>query len=372
MAFAAAAQTLGAEAAGLTREQVLELETALAQLNFDPGEIDGVIDDRTHAAIRLYQDFAALPADAKATPALLAEVLSVARSFAEMRATRAPDPVPDVSSSDTLEAPAEPRGLRREPDPPKVAATKVPDEVPNDIPASAPAAPEVDSEQAAEPEAVEPPKKPEVETSKVQQSPPKPRSAPKDPDPAGNKATAGYNIGSVISRLVETGTIADRLAEPDSAAAPDAVPPSGPAGNGQIARVPASAPALARTPDGPIDGYTAFQDAYKAAQAGDFEYAVQRYTDAIESKKLTLEHLGDAHFNRANVLHLLGRYDKSIADYGVTIGVKPNFAGAYYNRGFAYRAKGDRQQAVDDFRRARDLGLQRLGVRAPDRSPPLR
>ncbi len=94
MPFAAAAQTLGAEAAGLTREQVLELETALAQLNFDPGEIDGVIDDRTHAAIRLYQDFAALPADAKATPALLAEVLSVARSFAEMRATRAPDPSP--------------------------------------------------------------------------------------------------------------------------------------------------------------------------------------------------------------------------------------------------------------------------------------
>ncbi len=511
MPFATAAQILGGEAVKLTSEQAMQLETALAQLNFDPGPIDGVIDDRTRAAIRLYQDFAALPTDANATPELLAEVLSVARSFAEMRATRALESATDVSTSDTQETPAEPQVPRREPDPPKVAAAEAPGKVPDGIPAPAPeqamppavepgavpaetegtksgatesgatksravplsetlgkarATPEVDSQQAASPQADQAPRaapaapteaaapeEPEVEASIAEPSPPPPTPAPEDPSPRAGTAApvenaaapgmpepepsiaepslpstesvpedprpsaataapaqaaaseepeaepsiakpslpppelapedpspiekkaapaAGFNIGSVISRLAKTGKIANKLAESDSSAGPDAVPPPGLADSGQLARVPAPAPTPARAHTKPTDGYAAFQDAYEAAQAGDFEYAVQLYTDAIKSKKLTLEHLGDAHFNRANVFHSLGRYDKSIADYGVTIGAKPNFAGAYYNRGFSYQAKGERQKAVGDFRRARDLGLRRLGVRAPDRSPPLR
>ncbi len=441
MSFAAAAQTLGGDAAELTKAQVLELETALAQLNFDPGKIDGVIDERTRAAIRLYQDFAALPADSEATPALLAEVLSVAQSFANMRPPRAVDREPDVSPDVALEKPAEPQVSRQEPEPPKIAVKKTPDEAPSAVPAETPAkapppadepvaalaeaaitestaepprdtpaAPAADSERGAEPETAqpqaaqvphadagapaklaEPPKKPKVETSIAEKSPPKPQPVlkeppPKEPGPIAKKAApaGGYNIGNVISRLAETGKKVEKPAGSGSAAAPGPVPRSGSRGSEQIARVPAptQAPALtpapseapppARSPDKPVDGYAAFLDAYKAAQAGDFEYAAKRYTDAIGSKKLTLEHLGDAHFNRANALHFLGRYDKSIQDYGVAIGAKPAFAGAYYNRGFAYEAKGDKARAVDDFRRARDLGLQRLGVRAPDRMPPLR
>ncbi len=41
------------------------------------------------------------------------------------------------------------------------------------------------------------------------------------------------------------------------------------------------------------------------------------------------------------------------------------------NRGFAFDAKGERERAVEDFKQARDLGLQRLGDRSPNILPPL-
>jgi len=414
----------------------MELETALAQLNFDPGKIDGVIDDQTRTAIRLYQDFAALAPDGQATAGLLTEVLSVAESFTELRSERALEPAPEIPSETEPETPAAPQEPAVEPEPPKVVAAPAQDEEPKEIAASSPTPveapppaeaeavesadkpldetpppsaktpetaqaavapkepvpePEPEVKPKAEPKVepkAEPKAEPKSEAAVAEPSPPTPRPAPKDPAPANAtpkdpsppekpaEAAASYNIGSVISRLAETGKIADKRVEPEAAAKPKPAPPSGQADREQLARLPAPAPAStpppARKPGKPVDGYAAFQDGYKAAQAGDFEYAAQRYTDAIESKKLTLEHLADAHFNRANALHFLGRYDKSIEDYSVTIGAKPSFAGAYYNRGFAYQAKGDRQQAVENFHTARDLGLRRLGVRAPDRVPPLR
>ncbi len=333
LSFPTLAQSSDEEAVSLTGAQAMELETALARLNFDPGKIDGAIDERTRAAIRLYQDFAALPADGKATPALLAEILSVAQSFAEIQATRASQAAPATAADTAPEAPEE------APEPPGPA----------------------EAAEAPEPaKLAEAPKEPEAEPPLAEQTAPKPAPAPEDQSPPEEKTAAGYNIGSVITRLAKAGKKPAESADP--------APTGDRADEKQLARVPAPAP----TPGKPLDGYAAFRDAYLAAQAGDHEYAARRYGDAIQSKTLTLEHLGDAHFNRANALHNLGRYDKSIADYGATIGAKPLFAGAYYNRGFAYRAKGEQALAIEDFRRARDLGLQRLGVRAPDRMPPIR
>ena len=61
----------------------------------------------------------------------------------------------------------------------------------------------------------------------------------------------------------------------------------------------------------------------------------------------------------------------AIADYDAAILNKPDFPEAYHNRGFAFDAKGERERAVEDFKQARDLGLQRLGDRSPDILPPL-
>jgi putative peptidoglycan binding protein len=57
---------------------VLETETLLDQLGFQPGLIDGVADAETAAAISTYQQAAGLPVDGRATPALLEELRAVA------------------------------------------------------------------------------------------------------------------------------------------------------------------------------------------------------------------------------------------------------------------------------------------------------
>ncbi|MCH8038505.1 MAG: peptidoglycan-binding protein, partial [Proteobacteria bacterium] len=68
----------GARAAELGAEEVRELERLLAELNFDPGAVDGVIDQRTRTAIALYQEFAALAVDGAPGPGLLARLRPVA------------------------------------------------------------------------------------------------------------------------------------------------------------------------------------------------------------------------------------------------------------------------------------------------------
>ena len=121
----------------------------------------------------------------------------------------------------------------------------------------------------------------------------------------------------------------------------------------------------------PSNGYQAFQAGYSAAQTGKYVAAVKLYDQAIDSGDLALEHLAAALYNRANAYQYLGVIDKAIADYSDAIANKPGFPAAYYNRGFALDTKGEQASAVADFRAARNLGLQRLGVRSPDLPPPL-
>src|SRR3546814_3911710 len=46
--------------AALVPDELRELESLLRDLGFDPGSVDGVVDDATTAAIGRYQDFALL------------------------------------------------------------------------------------------------------------------------------------------------------------------------------------------------------------------------------------------------------------------------------------------------------------------------
>lgn len=48
-------------------------------------------------------------------------------------------------------------------------------------------------------------------------------------------------------------------------------------------------------------------------------------------------------------------YDLAIADYSRAIALKPDYARAFYGRGRALQAKGERQQAALDYRRASEL-----------------
>ena len=48
-------------------------------------------------------------------------------------------------------------------------------------------------------------------------------------------------------------------------------------------------------------------------------------------------------------------YDRAIADYTTAIQLKPDYAEAYNDRGFAYYLKGDAERAIADYTRAIEL-----------------
>lgn len=73
--------------AALSREQVLELQTALNERGFDAGTPDGVLGPATRAGVRRYQQSQGLPADGYATTELLARLRAGAKS-----ASSAPSP----------------------------------------------------------------------------------------------------------------------------------------------------------------------------------------------------------------------------------------------------------------------------------------
>ncbi len=91
---AASVNGLAATEPGLTDPELQELESLLRDLGFDPGAVDGVVDDATLAAIGRYQDFASLPGDPEANQALLTELRGVAAAFAALRNPVEPAPEP--------------------------------------------------------------------------------------------------------------------------------------------------------------------------------------------------------------------------------------------------------------------------------------
>ncbi len=63
----------------------------------------------------------------------------------------------------------------------------------------------------------------------------------------------------------------------------------------------------------------------------------------------------DAYFNRAKVFFLKDDYDRAIADFDQTIGLRPDAHGALTLRGMAYSRKGDYDRAIADYTKALQL-----------------
>lgn len=353
--------TQGALAA-LSPEEAREMESLLARLNFDPGPVDGVIDERTRAAITLYQQFAALPEDGEPNAALLSELRGVAGAFTDLKAQR--ESQSDAGVSATLaEAPpvadesADADAARGAPEAKSAEGAAAPK--------TADAAPD-GAEEAGEP----PPVARQAE------------AAP--PQPAENTSKArGFSIRSVLARLLgvddEPAAAPASEAEPPAALEPEAETQTEPPADAPAEVPDPSESAAEGGPEPAADvqtaalasgGYAAFGAGHAAAREGSFERAVAAYTVALRSEDLETAHAALAHYNRADALYRLRRYDEAIADYDAAIAKDPDFADAYYNRGYAYQAGGDRKRAIADFRKARALGLQRVGARAPSAPPP--
>lgn len=65
------------------RSEIQEIQTLLSKMNFNPGNADGQLGQRTADAIKLYQKFAGLEVDGKASQDLLEDLRAVAETMAK-------------------------------------------------------------------------------------------------------------------------------------------------------------------------------------------------------------------------------------------------------------------------------------------------
>jgi len=95
--------------AALGKNEIRELEGLLADLGFDPGPVDGVLDEETRTAIKGYQDFAALPITGGASWGLFNELRDVTEILGDVRIPQAaPQAVSSPPTTQKIEiAPAE-------------------------------------------------------------------------------------------------------------------------------------------------------------------------------------------------------------------------------------------------------------------------
>ncbi len=64
------------------------------------------------------------------------------------------------------------------------------------------------------------------------------------------------------------------------------------------------------------------------------------------------------HFNRAIALAKLKNTIAAIASYSEAIRLKPDFAIAYHNRGYEYEISGQREKAIEDYKKALSLDAE--------------
>ena len=97
--------------------------------------------------------------------------------------------------------------------------------------------------------------------------------------------------------------------------------------------------------------YTKFYEARTFQIKGQFQEAVEHYTQALELEP----QLTAAYNNRGNTHYHKGDFNIAIQDYDKALEVDPRFADAYSNRGNAYKASGHLALAIQDYNRSLEL-----------------
>ncbi|GAX36364.1 serine/threonine-protein kinase [Nodularia sp. NIES-3585] len=94
-----------------------------------------------------------------------------------------------------------------------------------------------------------------------------------------------------------------------------------------------------------------YQQGLKKYQAGDYQAAVEDFTQAIalDSKSAL------AYNKRGNAFYQLGEYQQAKADSSKAIELNPQNANAYYDRGFSLYELGKYKEAIADYTKAIEL-----------------
>lgn len=90
----------------------------------------------------------------------------------------------------------------------------------------------------------------------------------------------------------------------------------------------------------------------KAADAGDYDRAIELLTRALAANELSGADQAAAHYKRGDAYAALGDYDQAIPDYDAMIGTVPGDAAAHIKRADAYQTKGKYDLAIADYEAA--------------------
>jgi len=101
------------------------------------------------------------------------------------------------------------------------------------------------------------------------------------------------------------------------------------------------------------DAFEAFNQGIDHLRNGEFEHAVEAFTEAIELEP----ELAAAYNGRGGVYALIGDTDKAIADCNEAIRLAPEEAKFYRTRGLIYRDAGEEGRAEADLVKSEDLGF---------------
>src|SRR3546814_935775 len=172
--------------AALVPDELRELESLLRDLGFDPGSVDGVVDDATTAAIGRYQDFALLSGPPEPDRRLLDELRGVAAAFAALSAGKEKvPPIPAALPEKEIVPPPPP--------PPKLTAPPEAPPVPKAPPVS-----ETIEEEEAQTAALPPPTDLPDSATLPETSPPEAEA----PDPEADRtARIDAELLSLLHRL---------------------------------------------------------------------------------------------------------------------------------------------------------------------------
>jgi tetratricopeptide (TPR) repeat protein len=107
---------------------------------------------------------------------------------------------------------------------------------------------------------------------------------------------------------------------------------------------------------------SASADVYKhCSQSEDLERSIRACTQILErGKKVSAKTWAITYYNRGNAYKAKGDLEHAIADYDKAIALDPKDADSYYNRGNADEAKGDINRAIADSTKAVNLARNRL------------
>ncbi|MEO3430683.1 peptidoglycan-binding protein [Pelagibius sp. CAU 1746] len=306
-ALGTAAFLAAGAAAALEPPALEELETLLRDLGFDPGEVDGVVDEDTVAAIRRYQEFALLPGDPEPSEKLLNELRGVTAAFAALNAGKekppATAPAPEVPD---LGAGAPRNG----------GAQNLPTPV---------------AEKVIVPPPPPPPKLKPLEAARTEAS--------------GAATEEQEQLAELPPEEIRQAT------PPQESLAPEAA----------LAAPAAEAPAAEAAAEEALDP--------AAALAARVEAELAPYRADLAAGRVTPQALAQRFNDFGRQALQASQYDEAILKFSVAIHLFPEFAGAYSNRGTAYQRREQPELAAKDFESAGRLGFG--GVRLKNQKMPM-